>query len=86
MVSLPAVLSELNCSGYKARSKKTFGREASRKTTTEAIREETEEEQESSGHSRADSCRRFRFQRRKSFVVDSDSGDSGPEFLAAEKS
>lgn len=81
MVSLPAVLSELNCSGFKARSKKTF-----RKTTTDSIREETEEEQESSGHSRADSCRRFRFQRRKSFVVDSDSGDSGPEFLTAEKS
>lgn len=81
MVSLPAVLSELNCSGFKDRSKKTF-----RKTTTDSIREETEEEQESSGHSRADSCRRFRFQRRKSFVVDSDSGDSGPEFLTAEKS
>lgn len=83
MVSLPAALSELNCSGYRSK-KRTVG-QASRKATTEAIREETEEE-ESSGHSRTDSCRRFRFRSRKSIVVDSDSGDSGPEFLAAELS
>lgn len=95
MVSLPAAVLELKCSArYNknvVRSKKTFQSKGA--AITESIREDLErEEQEerelSSGRlSRSDSrCRRFRFQRRKSsnLVTDSDSGDSGPEFLAAE--